>query len=238
MSANLAALLIFHITAGGFGIVSGGTALFARKGAWLHRTAGNVFFVSMLLMAASGAAVAVLLPAAASLNGVVAAVTFYLVATSWVTILRKNGEAGAFEVVGLLMALAIGAAGLAFGLKATDSANGDYDSIPAGIYFGFAAIGFLGAVLDVSVVVRRGVSGAQRIARHLWRMCLALLIASLAFFVGQAAVLPAWIRETKVNLAPLIIVLVLLLFWLFRVLFTNWYKRPSSTTAGPPESRI
>jgi len=228
VSASLTAVLLFHITAGGFGLVSGGTALLARKGAWLHRTAGNVFFIAMLLMAASGAIVAVLMPAAASLNGLVAAVTFYLVATSWVTVARKDGETGAFERFGLVVALAIGVVGLTFGFRATNDAKGVYDSIPAGIYFGFAAIGFVAAVFDISVIARRGVSGAQRIARHLWRMCIAMLIASLAFFVGQAAVLPAWVRDMKLNVVPLVIVLVLLLFWLFRVLLTGWYRRLSA----------
>jgi len=234
MSASLTAVLLFHITAGGFGLVSGGTALLSRKGAWLHRAAGNVFFIAMLLMAASGAIVAVLMPAAASLNGLVAAVTFYLVATSWVTIVRKDGEAGWFERLGLAMALTIGGVGLVFGFRASSDAKGVYDSIPAGIYFGFAAVGIAGAVFDISVIARRGVSGAQRIARHLWRMCVALLIASLAFFVGQAAVLPASVRDMKLNVVPLIIVLVLLLFWLVRVLFTGWYRR-SSAVVEPAE---
>jgi uncharacterized membrane protein len=224
--------LLFHITAGGFGLIFGATALFARKGAWLHRRAGSVFFIAMLLMSASGALYAVVKPAAAYLNVVVATVTFYLVTTSWMTVQRKAGEIGAFEKVAPLAALAAGVGGLIFGLEATNSANGRMDGIPAAPYFFFGAVGLFAAALDVSVILRRGVSGAQRIARHLWRMGLALLIAALAFFLGQGAkVFPAGLRETKIQFAPLIVVLVLTVFWLLRVLLTNWHRRQLAALA-------
>ena len=232
MSANPSLLLLFHITAGGFGLIFGATALFSRKGAWLHRAAGSVFFIAMLLMSASGALYAIVKPAAAYLNVVVATVTFYLVLTSWMTVQRKEGEIGAFEKIAPLAALAAGAAGLTFGVEAINSARGQMDGIPAAPYFFFGAVGLFAAALDVSVILRRGVSGAQRIARHLWRMCLALLIAALAFFVGQGTnVFPAWLRETKIQFAPLIVVLVLTAFWLLRVLLTNWHRRRSAALA-------
>lgn len=231
------ALLIFHITAGGFGLVLGATALLARKGARLHRMAGNAFFISMLLMAISGMCLAVLIPAAAKLNGVVSAVTLYLVATSWVTVLRKESESGAFEMGALLAALAIAAAGLSFGVAAADSATGTLDGIPAAAYFPFGAVALVAAALDVSVIARGGVSGAQRVARHLWRMCFALLIAAFAFFIGQAAVLPTWVRETRTFYAPVIVILLLTVFWLLRVLLTNWYKGPTQIVQTASRSR-
>ncbi len=43
------AILILHITGGSLGIASGTVALLARKGETLHRVAGTVFFVSMLI---------------------------------------------------------------------------------------------------------------------------------------------------------------------------------------------
>jgi len=224
---NLTPLLLFHITAGSFGLLSGATALFARKGAWLHRTAGNAFFISMLLMAAAGAALAVLRPAAAALNVIVAAVTIYMVVTSWMTITRKEREIGAFEIGALLAALAIAAGGVIVGVQATNSPKGGIDGIPAFLFFAFAAIATLAALADISVIVRGGLAGAQRIARHLWRMCVALFLASLAFFVGQGATFfPQWVRDTNLLPAPMLVVLVLMLFWLARVLMTNWYARP------------
>jgi hypothetical protein len=236
MIADLSALTLFHITAGGFGLAAGGTALLARKGAWLHRAAGSVFLVAMLLMAAAGAVLAVLRPAAPALNVIVAAVTLYMVTTSWATVARKEGAVGGFEVAALVAALAIAAGGLIVGLQAAGRPNGTIDGIPAFLFFFFAAASAFAALMDASVLVRGGAVGGQRIARHLWRMCFALFFAALAFFVGQGSkVLPDWARETRLNLVPLLVVLVLMLFWLFRVLLTGWYKRQSQVEATVPD---
>ena len=101
--------------------------------------------------------------------------------------------------------------------------------IPAALFFAFAAIAALAAMADVTVIRRGGVAGAQRIARHLWRMSFAMFLATLAFFVGQGAkVFPHAIRETGLLRLPMLIVLALMLFWLARVLLTNWWqKRPA-----------
>ena len=48
-------LLILHISAGTLGIRSGFVAMSFRKGSSPHRAAGNVFFISMLSLSASGA---------------------------------------------------------------------------------------------------------------------------------------------------------------------------------------
>lgn len=219
MTDGLLALMFLHITAGGFGLAAGAAALAVRKGAWVHRTAGNVFFVAMLLMAASGLALAHLTPAAPVFNSIIGTLTLYLVATSWATVVRKAGETGAFEIVALVAALAAGATGVAFGLDAAAQSQGD----AAAFYFVFGGIALLAAAADASVIARGGVSGAQRIARHLWRMCFALLIGSIAFFIGQGAkVFPAWLRETQLLAAPVILVAVLMVFWLVRVLATKW----------------
>jgi hypothetical protein len=233
--SDLAALTVLHITAGSFGLAAGGTALLAAKGARLHRTAGNVFFIAMLLMATSGAALAVLKPAAAGFNVVIGTLTLYLVATSWATVLRKEGETGRFEMAALVAVLAIATGGLALGFMAANSKTGaTADGIPAFLYFVFGGIAALAAAADASVILRRGVSGAQRIARHLWRMCFALLIGAIAFFIGQGAkIFPPAVRETKIVSVPIlavpvILIVVLMLFWLMRVLLTGWYRRPAS----------
>ena len=43
-------VLFVHIVAGGLGLVSGFVALYAAKGARLHRKSGRVFFYAMLTM--------------------------------------------------------------------------------------------------------------------------------------------------------------------------------------------
>ncbi len=68
------------------------------------------------------------------------------------------------------------------------------------LYFIFGSIALLFAASDVRMVVRGGVSGAQRIARHLWRMSLALLFAMLSFYPSRAHLFPRWLNENKLSL--------------------------------------
>ena len=94
-------ILFLHIAGGSVGIVSGAVALLARKGDQLHRMAGKIFFVSMLIMATIGAGASPFLPVPQMANVAAGTLTLYLVASSWVTIRRKDGGIGRFEKGGL-----------------------------------------------------------------------------------------------------------------------------------------
>src|SRR5512135_2584009 len=82
----------------------------------------------------------------------------------------------------------------------------------------------------LKVIVRGGISGRARIARHAWRMCVALFIATGSFFLGQQKVMPAWIQGsttlTLLGVAPL----VLMFFWLIRIRFSGAYRKMSITS--------
>lgn len=219
---DLVPLTMFHITAGGVALLAGATALLTRKGAWVHRNAGNAFFIAMLLMSVTGGAVAVLKPAAAQFNMMISAITIYMIATSWVTVTRTTRATGTFEIVALLAALGIAGAGALLGSQALQDPKG---AMAANLFFAFAGLAAASAIADVSVIARGGVAGAQRIARHLWRMSFAMFLATLAFFVGQGAkVFPAWVRDANLLPVPMLIVLALMLYWLWRVLFTKWWR--------------
>jgi hypothetical protein len=118
-AANL--ILFLHIAAGTVGIISGTVALLSRKGGRLHRVAGTVFFVSMLVMATIGAAASPFLPVPSMTNVAAGTLTFYLVATGWVAIKRENGRIGRFEKGGLGVALGVVATGMFVILMATNS---------------------------------------------------------------------------------------------------------------------
>jgi len=223
-----ASVLILHISAAGIGLVSGAAALLFRKGGRLHRTAGNVFFTSMLTMCAIGACVAPFLPQPQWNSVFVAVLTSYLVATSWVTVRRKEAGVGPFEIGALLVALSVAVACFTFGLKTANSPTGALSDGPPAAYFVFGTVAALAAALDLRLILRRGVFGAQRITRHLWRMCVALLIASFSFFLGQQQVFPASVRGSPFLFVPEIVVLGLLIFWLVRVRFTNWFKHDAA----------
>jgi hypothetical protein len=220
-------VLILHISAAGIGLLSGAAALVFRKGGRLHRIAGNVFFVSILTMSAIGACVAPFLPQPQWGSVVAGTLTFYLVATSWVTIRRKEGGVGLFESGAFLVGFATAVAGVIFGLHSASGPKGSFD--PS--YFVFAAVAALATGLDLRVIVRRGIFGVQRITRHVWRMCVALLIATVSFFLGQQQVFPASVQGSAVLFVPEVVVLGLTIFWLVRVRCTNRFER---YTAVPP----
>jgi hypothetical protein len=215
------AILALHIAAGGIAVLSGAAALSLAKGAPAHRAAGNAFFLSMLTMSASAAYLAVLIQ---DVNVFVALFTFYLVATAWAAVERKEGSVGRFEVVAFLFALCLAGIEAYLGLQAAKSATGRFMDTSAQSYFFIASLAALAAVLDLKVVVAGGISGAARIARHLWRMCFALFVALLSFMVqGLRTVLPPSLPESKYVFVLALLPLAAMAFWLIRVRLTNWW---------------
>ena len=88
----------------------------------------------------------------------------------------------------------------------------------------------LAAAGDIRMLIRGGVFGVQRIARHLWRMCFGLFIATGSFFLGQGnKVFPSFISQSNALAIPAVLPLLLLIFWMFRVRFTNAYRRKAVT---------
>lgn len=216
--------VFLHIGGGSVGIVSGAAAITVRKGERLHRLFGTIFFASMLTMAGAAIFMALLIPEQPNvLAGVFA---FYLVASAWMTVRRKEGTTGLYEKGALVFALAATAIGLTFGVQAAmgHAAKLNGFTPPSGIFFVFAAVAAFAAALDLKVILRGGISGAPRIARHAWRMCTGLFIATGSFFLGQQKVMPHWMHGSPVLLALGVAPLVLMVFWLLRIRFTKAFK--------------
>ena len=77
-----------------------------------------------------------------------------------------------------------------------------------------------------------GLRGAPRLTRHLWRMCLALFIATASFFLGTGRRIPESLHIRAFRLIPLV-VLATMVFWLWRL-----RRKPVSrsvVTVGVPE---
>src|SRR6202030_722204 len=102
------------------------------------------------------------------------------------------------------------------------------------------SICLLAAVGDVRMLLRGGVFGVKRIARHLWRMCFGLFIAAGSFFMGPSnrplrllsAVglgqhLSPALFSTGLYLFLTVLPLILLIFWLVRVRFKSAYNGQS-----------
>ena len=219
-------MLLIHIGAGTIGLLSGAAALFLRKGSGPHRAAGTIFTVSMLCMAASAALLAYRIQEWSNFLG--GLTTIYVVTTAWMTIRRREGESGRFEVVAFLAAMAGSAGNLAFGLAAANSETGLVDGFPPGHYYFFATLMAVFAAGDLRLILRGGIVGAQRVARHLWRMCYAVFVAAGSLFLGQMQVFPEFVRETYILFVLPLVPLVLMVYWLIRVSFGTSYRRVQS----------
>lgn len=220
-------MLSFHVAAGTIALVAGAGALLFRKGSQPHRAAGILFVISMLGMAASGAVLALLTREWISVLGGIT--TTYFVVTAWWTLRRAGRGKGRFEAAMLALAVAGGLGYVAVELEAARSGIRPA-GVPAGVGYVFGAIVFLAALGDARMLRRGSISRNQRIARHLWRMCYALLIASISFFLGQMQVFPAFVRDSGILFVLAFLPLAAMAFWVPRTL---WRKRSSGVGSQP-----
>lgn len=221
-------LLVFHVSAGVLAMFAGAAAMSFRKGSRWHAKAGNIFVVAMLCMAAAASSLAYMKHQTNNVYGGI--LTIYMVATAWATARRRDGETGALDWLGCLFALVIGVLGVIHGFqKATGRVPAD--ASPAFMDIFMSSVILLAGIGDLRMLLR-GISGKRRIARHLWRMCFGWFIATGSFFMGQQQVFPVWLRGSPVLLLLAIVPLILLIFWLIRVRFTNAYKKISMSRPG------
>jgi hypothetical protein len=203
-------------------MLSGFVAVFLCKGSRRHAITGNVFVVAMLCLSASGAFLAILKSQPGNILG--GTLTFYLVATAWLTARRRAGEPGIFDWVALLVVLAVGAFEITYGFEAAFRSTGLKYDYPPGPYFLFGFIALIATVGDIRMLVRRGIFTTQRVARHLWRMCLALFVAAASIFLARQQLFPAFLRKTGALIFLSVLPLLLLIFWLIRVRLKHAYK--------------
>jgi len=225
-------ILLLHIVSGTLGMLSGFVAVFLRKGSREHGIAGNVFVVTMLSLGATGTYLAVLKSQPGNVLG--GMLTFYLVATAWLTARRSDGKPGMIDWGALLVVFAVAAAQLTFGTEAAMSPTGLKYDYPPGPYFIFGLVAALAMVGDIRVLVHGGISGGQRIARHLWRMCFALFIAAASIFLARQQLFPAVMRKTGVLVVLSFLPLLLMIFWLGRVWWAKAYRKGHAELVAAP----
>ena len=224
------ALLVLHIGGGTVGLASGVVALAARKGGRLHSASGRIFMVAMLSMATVGAAVAPFM--ADPVSTVAGIMTLYLLLSSWLTVKRRPGEIGRAELFAALVPLGVAFAGATFMLMASKDPSGTVDGQPPSAFYMFVIVGAIAAASDLKLILRRGVAGAERLARHLWRMCTALFVASGSLFLGQPQVFPAAIRHSSLMFLPALAPLLVLIFWMIRVRLVRRYRPVGAAVAA------
>jgi len=232
-------ILLAHICGGTLGLLSGTAAMTFRKGSPRHVLAGKVFVASMLTMGAVAVYLAITRHQPNNIGGGI--FTFYLIGTAWLTARRRDGETTRFDWVALLIPLALGVLTWLSGISVVRRGASSQDGVPVAMTFFMGSVMLLAAAGDIRMLVRGGVLGAKRIARHLWRMCFGLFIAAGSFFfgganrplrllstVGLGQHLPRALFSIGLYLVLTILPLVLLVFWLVRVRFMSTYKKPDA----------
>jgi hypothetical protein len=206
--------LLVHIIAGGLGLLSGYVALSAAKGAALHRKSGILFVCVMLVMSVTGMLISAVEGVAPAINVPSALLTFYLVTTGLMTVRPPAAWSRRFDLGAMMMALGIGLTCIALGLAAIVA--GGAQAGMAFPLFLFAVVALSASAGDRRVLRAGGLQGAPRLARHLWRMCFALFIASIAFYAGGSRV-PEALRMPALLATGVLLPIVAMSYWLWRL---------------------
>jgi len=223
----MSTVIILHVTFGGVALVSGFIALLSTKGKALHRHAGKVFVLSMLIMAFAGSIVAFKKPEMITL--LAGLFTCYLVLSALLTVRSVQMLRSLAGMILALLALSIGIAGIYYGYQANQSLSKLYDGFSASPYLFFGALALVAGLSDLKIYFAKNIAGKNKIARHAWRMCFALLIAASSFFDGPgAAIFPDSMQGSFILLVPQLCVAILLVYWLVNVLYFKKFSRFSS----------
>ena len=212
-------------------MLAGIVAVSSSKGGRLHRKAGSLFVVSMLVMAACADYLAVVIPDQLP-NLLIGTFTIYLIATAWITVRRPQWSSGFAEKIALGVILCLS---VPFAVLSVQLATGSQPFLKSAVPFEgpvliaiytFTSVMLLAAIGDLRMVLAGGIAGVRRVLRHLWRMCLGLAMAAgSAFTNGFPRLLPADVHVPLALLfVPQLAVLAVLVFWMLRVRFTGWYQ--------------
>ncbi|MDH5218085.1 MAG: hypothetical protein OEX19_10340 [Gammaproteobacteria bacterium] len=203
-------LWLVHFPAGSLSLLAAFVALYYPKGSLQHKKAGNYFTIGMLTMLVSGSILGWLKE---SLDDIfLAALVFYSVFTAWLTVHHKKGETNWLEYLALGWILILG--------LAAASVDSTWENVrDPGVYPFWIGLVLLFAIGDIHNLYRRGLSGSQRIARHLWRNCFSLVWAVLAFGDKIIKMLDSTIEKMPLVLfGPGALVLCVMFYWLYRLL--------------------
>lgn len=209
------AVLLLHIAGGAIGIVSGWIASASAKGRKLHRFSGRTFFFAMLVSYSIAACVAPFLDSGARANTLAALLALYLLFSGVSAARRRRFEASHAERVGLLVAILVTGMAAWFGLEAIQESALPVDGSPPEAFAALIIVGLFAILGEARVLVRGHLSGADRVKRHLWRLCASFFVASGSLFVGQSRIFPDWFNATALPdllaFAPVIIMAYFLL---------------------------
>ncbi|MCG6202183.1 hypothetical protein [Psychromonas antarctica] len=207
-------------------------ALLLRKGSFLHKVAGRLFMISIILMVPIISAETWLSPCSISPLGILFVFFItYLVTSAWSTIYHPEGKLVTLDKIAPLVALGIFIAGLILGFDATSNPSETESSHIKEAYFFFSAIAFIAMLLDANNLKKVGVRGNHRVVRHVWRMCCAMFFAVSTLFTGPGSIVfPESLRGNPLLSIPELLVVLLAAYWIYRLIFLKQRFLPKNTT--------
>jgi len=161
-----------HAPAGTLVLVTAVVAMFTKKGNVRHRKAGSYFTVSMMVMLISGIVAAYLKNSIDDM--MLGTLVMYTIFTAWLTVRHAKIETGLLEVTALIWI--VGFAITAFSISA-----GWREVEAPFVYLIWGGLAILCTFGDIRNLYHSGLSGTQRIIRHVWRIGFSLVWAALAF---------------------------------------------------------
>ena len=179
-----------------------------------------VFVYSMLTMCTMGGILAIAHNAAPGINLPAALITGSMVITGLTTVRPVSSVTRGIDLFATLVTLSVGLVNITYAVQALAN-GGTRNGIPAFPFVLFGTVGILATIGDVRIMRSGPLVGTRRVARHLWRMSFALLVAALSFFIGQAKVIPKPIRIMPLLATPLLAVIATMFYWLWRVRMRN-----------------
>jgi hypothetical protein len=231
-------LLPIHIAAGGFAMVLGFMALFAKKGGTIHRRSGLLFVYAMLVMGIS-ASILGLRNGLADGNVMAGVMTAYFVGTALTTVRPASAWTSRINVTALTIAVGLALLALVGGITSVNKPGLSPGGVPfrtIGVMsFVLATVLLLAAIGDVRIMRFGPPRGGLRLARHLWRMCFALFIAAGSFFSIRervASVLPEPFTTGPMRALPIVLLFGAMFYWLWRVRVRPWQR--ATQPAAPP----
>jgi len=193
-----------HFWIGCFCLVSGFVAFAARKGRRVHRMAGWVFALSMILLCLSGLWLSLareilftIFLSLIALHAVVtggAAAQLASQAGRWIT--RSAPIASGALTVGAVLG----------GFQAAAAPGGALNGLAPNAFYVLAGVGALLCVFDARFVLTPSPPDSRRLTRHLGRMGFSFFLATGIFFFGNSHVLPEVLRAPAILATPVVVV--------------------------------
>ena len=211
--------LAVHFGAGLVSIVAGTIALSVAKGSRLHKQSGLIFTWGMIVLGLTAAGIGVYENRPSQVSaGLIAA---YLVFTAMTTVKPLPGIGQRLNATLMVLAFAYAAAGLYMGvtewLDPTVEVVGRPRVVPPLVIGSVILLAAIGDLRAIRAVGGGGLRGSRRLARHLWRMCFALFVATGSFFLGQMKFIPEPVRILPLLLVLAFAPIVFLFYWMWRV---------------------